>query len=150
MEVRERNVIIGVISFIIGLILIMTLVPALISFSYFPYNIFLNPLSYIIFDLFALAVTMFLYAFFMIRPVRTSRGRENLAVAAMSFGVILIMLPLISAGFEIFTASYYYGFPFYAFAMMIPYLLLIIPGVALLIHGYYMQKPPRTTQNEIN
>ncbi|MFX1389507.1 MAG: hypothetical protein ACFE9Z_05525 [Promethearchaeota archaeon] len=148
MEIRERNVIIGVISFIIGLILIMTLIPSFISFFYFSSNIFLNPFTYIMFDILTLAVTLFFYAYFIIRPVRTPKGRENLAVAAMSFGVLLIMLPLISIGFEIFTASYYYGFPFYALVMMIPYLLLIIPGVALLIHGYYMQKPPRTAQNK--
>jgi hypothetical protein len=100
-------------------------------------------------DILFLGIVLFGYAFFLIRPARTQKGKDNLAILAIGAGTILTMLPLVAVGFEIYHSTIYYGVPpIYYLSILIPYLLLTIPGVALLVHGLFMQKKPKRISSE--
>jgi len=99
-------------------------------------------------NLFILANTIFLYGVFLIRPIKTIKGKENLAKGAMIIGGILIILPLIGICYTIFIIfpSFIYGL--YNLMNAIPFILLAIPGVALFIHGWFLYHKPRTGNKE--
>lgn len=144
MEIKERNSIIGIISFLGGIVLMMYIIPILVSFRSFP-SIFITPYGFLFFDLFILANTLFLYGCFLIRPIRTLKGKEYLAKGTLIIGGILIILPLIGAGYQIFVYLQYSWLSVLFFLIeIIPFIILLIPGVALFIHGWFLHQKPRT------
>jgi len=148
MDIKERNRIIGVITFFIGLIIIVFLIPIFISFSNFSLSyvlryLFISYSGYLYLDLLVLAITLFFYSFFMLRTIKTLKGRKNLAIVAMSVGVVLVVFPLIGIGFLLPGFLYFLldGFMYINFMFaLIPLLALLIPGIVLFIHGWYMRK----------
>jgi hypothetical protein len=155
MERRERNTIVGVISIIIGLIFILYLIPtiSLLFFSpYSPFNIsafFTSSTGYLFMYLFVFVITIFLFGFFLIRPTKTTRGRSNLAIGALVFGGILVVLPVIGMGFSMFySAVLLGGYSIYYIALVTQSLVLLIPGVIILIHGSFLRKKSRTEDTE--
>ena len=147
MDIKERNRIIGVITFFIGLIIIVFLIPIFISFSDFSLSyvlryLFIGYSGYLYLDLLVLAITLFFYSFFMLRPIKTLKGRKNLAIVAMSVGVVLVVFPLIGIGFLLPGFFYFLldGFILFFMMALIPLLALLIPGIVLFIHGWYIRK----------
>lgn len=139
MEIKERNTIIGFTSFLGGIVIMMFVIPYLTS----PL-LFLSFYGIIIMDLFILANTLFLYGVFLIRPIKTLNGKENLAKGAMIIGGILIILPLIGMGYMIFMIMQVFMFFLFYLIEIIPFILLLIPGVVLFIHGWFFYQKPRT------
>ena len=150
MEIKERNTIIGAISIIIGVILILSILPWLTSPYAFSIDALLSYYTYLYLDLFVLAITMLLYAYFLIKPTRTLKGMQNLAISAIVFGLVLVIIPIIGIGLGIYsyiTSSYFnITYIFYALMSNMPLLVMLIPGVALLIHGWFLRKKPRTEE----
>lgn len=143
MEVKERNTIIILISFIIGAFLLVYPVPVLIMvvFSYNPlYYFIFYPLGYLCLDLLILAITLFVYAYFLLRPMNTLRSKKILSLGAMTCGSILVIFPVIAicidAYFIIFSDFIFYWFYFGP----ILNLVLLIPGIALFVHGWFLKK----------
>lgn len=148
MEIKERNTIIGVVSFIVDLILIISLIPTFTSLFVNPLNIlymFIYPYGYIILDLFVLLFTLFLYGCFMIKPMNTLSGKKNLATGTLILGGILVVLPIIGM---VYTSFILFGYSFYYILSLIPYLVLLIPGVALFMHGWFLIHKPRIDNME--
>lgn len=139
MEIKERNTIIGFTSFLGGIVIMMFVIPYLISPS-----LFLSFFGIIIMDLFILANTLFLFGVFLIKPIKTLKGKENLAQGTMIIGGVLIVLPLIGIGYMIFTILPIFMFFWYYMIEIIPLILLLIPGIALFIHGWFLNQKPRT------
>ena len=150
MEIKERNTIIGAISLIIGLILILFTLPMLTNPYTFSIYALLQYNTYLYLDMFALAITMLLHAYFLIKPTRTFKGKQNLAISAMVFGLVLVIIPTIGIGLGIYSymtySSFNFTYIFYALMSMMPLLVMLIPGVALLIHGQFLRKKPRTEE----
>lgn len=151
MDIKERNITIGVVTFFIGLIIIISVVPLLISYiSYHSHrNIFIFSQSYSYFDLIILAITLFLFSYFIIRPIKTLKGKKILTIVTMTFGGVLVVFPLIGLGFLLpnFLDCYLEG-PFIYFMIEVIFLLvLLIPGIILFIHGWYLRKNLRIENN---
>jgi len=147
MEIKKGNTKIGAISIIIGVILIFYTLPWLTSpYGVFSTNAFLNYYTYIYLDLFVLAITIFIYAYFLIKPTRTLKGKQNLAISAMVFGLVLVILPMIGIGVQIYSMTSYGYFSSYMIIYVMPLIVMLIPGVALLIHGWFLRKKLRTEE----
>ena len=144
MDIKESNRIIGVVTFLIGLIIIISAIPILIGFiSYNSHrNIFINFQSYIYFDLVVLAITLFLFSYFIIKPITTFKGKKILTLITMIFGGVLVVFPLIGLGFLLpnFSDCYFEGPFIYFIIIVISFLVLLIPGIILFIHGWYLRK----------
>ena len=144
MEIRERNIIIIIISIVTGIFLLIFPVRLLlvIVFSVNPiYYFTFYPLGYICLDLLLLAITLLLYAYFLIRPIKALRRKKILVLNAMIFGSTLIILPIISFYIDIYNIFSRYEEIFYWFFFeQILSLILLIPGVSLFIHGRLLNK----------
>ena len=151
MDIKERNIIIGVVTFFIGFITIISIVPLLISFiSYNSHrNIFINYQSYFYLDLAVLAITLFLFSYFIIKPIETLKGKKILTLVTMIFGGVLVVFPLIGLGFLLpnFSDCYFEGPFIYFIIVVILFLVLLIPGIILLNHGWYLRKNLRIENN---
>ncbi|MFX0043200.1 MAG: hypothetical protein ACFE8L_09830 [Candidatus Hodarchaeota archaeon] len=145
MEIKERNAIIGVILFIVGLILIIYLIPMYLFSFFTPFEIFLSPYGYLCLDIFVLLILLLLFGYFMIKPINTLRGQKNLAISAMVLGGILIVLPLIGMVLTFFILIRY---SFRYMIVLIPFLLVLIPGITLYIHGWFLKHKLRTDKIE--
>lgn len=95
-------------------------------------------------NLFVLTNTLFLYSVFLIRPIKTLKGKKNLAKGAMIIGGILIILPLIGMLYILFTLFQVFMLSILYLTEIIPFILLLIPGVVLFIHRWFLYKNPRT------
>lgn len=96
-------------------------------------------------DLFVLLFTLFLYGCFMIKPMNTLSGKKNLATGTLILGGILVVLPIIGM---VYTSFILFGYSFYYILSLIPYLVLLIPGVALFMHGWFLIHKPRIDNME--
>ena len=110
---------------------------------------FTNPLNYLSFDLDVLAITLFLYTYFIIIPIKTLKGKKILTIVTMIFGGVLVVLPLIGICILLpqFFPCYLDGFFFNFLMVLIPHLVLLILGIILFIHGWYMRKNLRIENN---
>ena len=79
--------------------------------------------------------------------IKTIKGKENLVKGAMIIGGILIFLPLFGIGYLLFE-RFRFWFYWYYMIEVIPFILLLIPGVALFIHGWFLYHKPRTDNVE--
>ncbi len=153
MDKKERNRIMGVVTFFIGFIIIIIELPFLFNFSSYSLllGLFLGDNNCFFLALFVLAITLFLYAYFMIRPIKSLRGKKNLGIVAMIFGGVLVILPLIGIAIVFLPDSLESYIPFFflhnILGGVIPYLGLLIPGIILFIHGWYMRKNLRIEKN---
>jgi hypothetical protein len=155
MDIKERNGIIGIVTFFIGLIIIISITPYLIFQILWHnqhsshQNMFTNPMNYLFFDLGFLAFTLFLYTYFIIIPIKTLKGKKILTIVTMIFGGVLVVIPLIGIGFLLPDFLDYYLDSFFIYFLMglIPLLVLLIPGIILFIHGWYMRKNLRIENN---
>lgn len=136
---KDAEIVIGVISFLIGLLLINYLITQF--HLYFPYglNAFVDYRGYRYSYFCVLALTFFLIPYFIIRQIRTINGRRKLTVAEMICGGILVVFILFGIGFityNDFVRLYlddFLGFNFFEVCLNI---VLLLPGVILLIHGW--------------
>jgi hypothetical protein len=148
MEKREKNVITGVIVAIIGIIMILYSLNVLIMLFFAPFFFFMTPFGYLYLNIFIIAFTSFAYAYFMINPAKTQKGRNRLAKIVLVVGIVLLIFPVIGMFLEIYYSSAYFGFSFYILGFFVPYLIVMIPGFALTIHGYFWRKETRGDPNE--
>ena len=138
-EEGKRYIVIGVVSFFTGLLLINYLISMV--YFYFPYglNAFTDYRGYKYSYLCVLAISFFLISYFIIRPIRTIKGRRKLTIAEMVFGGILVVFTLFGIGFityNDFMRLYLDGFlSFYLIDVGLNSVLLL-PGVILFIHGW--------------
>jgi len=108
---------------------------------YFPYglNAFMDYRGYKYSYFCVLAITFFLIPYFIIRPIRTIKGRRKLTIAEMVFGGIFVVFILFGIGFityNDFIRLYLDGFlGFYLIDVGLNS-VLFLPGVILLIHGW--------------
>ncbi|MFX1525620.1 MAG: hypothetical protein ACFFCC_19085 [Promethearchaeota archaeon] len=142
MERKEKNSIIGGISLIIGVIILLCMIPSSIVVFY-SVAAFLSAYIYLWLDGLVLGIFMILYAIFMIRPAKTISRKQNLGLAAMIFGLILIILPIVGIGIQIYSYSILYGFSYVSIVVSIPFLIITIPGIAVLVHGRFLLKRSR-------
>ena len=145
MDIREGNRLNAVISFFIGLIIMIYLIP--VFFGYSSYNLsYVYPYFYLFLGLLFLAIALFLYSYFMIRPVSTLKGRKILVIGAMSFGLVLMVFPLIGIGIilsslpDVSSISLLYLW----FIILIPFIVLLITGIIFFMHGWYLRKNLRS------
>jgi len=136
MEIKDRFRSIVIISFFMELIIICILLPI------FPYitliNFLLGYISSLLLDFFVLVIIIFLYIYFIIRPIKTLKGNKKLAIVTMIFGGILVVFHLngivLLAIFN-FLWMYLDGLLIYLVQGLIVYSLFLIPGVILFILG---------------
>jgi hypothetical protein len=151
MDIKERNIIIGVVIFFIGFITIISIVPILIGLiiysSHFNILIFIDFQIYIYFDLVVLAITLLLYAYFIVRPIKSLKGKKILAIVTMIFGGVLVVIPLIGTGFQLYRFLDSYLMHPQIIIGQIFLFALLLPGIILFIHGWYMRKNLRIENN---
>jgi len=135
MEIKERYTIIILISFIVGVFLLNV-------FSFIPIYYFVyNSVGYFFFDLQILVIIILLNAYFTIRPIKTLRGKKNIALGAMIFGSILVLFPVIAISLDTYRIYFVYEEIFFWFYFgPILSLVLLVPGVALYVHGWFLKK----------
>ena len=148
MEKREKNVITGVIVAMIGVIIILYSSNVIIILFIAPYFLFMTSQGYFYLNLFIIAIASFVYAYFMIKPSITLKGKKRLAKITLVVGLVLLTFPIIGMFLEVYYSSAYYGFSFYILGFLVPYLIVMIPGFALSIHGYFWAKETRGDPNE--
>ena len=141
MEHKERNTIIGVISSIISIMLLMFLIP-FIPFTFLRFDP-TEPLTYLFLDILALIITLNIYAFFMIKPTPTPKGKKTLGITTMILGGILILIPLIGIFIQIYWFFVGY-FSLVYLTILIPFIGLLIPGVTFNIHGWFLIQKAHT------
>ena len=147
MDIRERNRLIAVTSFFIGLIILMYTIPYLIMYSRYNLSyVFLNSYFYLFLDLLFLAIALFFFSYFMLRPVKTLKVRKTLAKGAMSFGGVLLVFPLIGIGIMLPGLPYILSEGFLPLLLigLTPLFVVLIPGVLLFMHGWYLRKNLRS------
>jgi len=148
MDIRERNRLIAVTSFFIGVIMIIYLIPQFILFSRYNLSqVFLNPYFYIFLHLLFLTITLFFYSYFMLRPVKTLKARKTLAIGVTCIGGVLLAFPLIGIGLMVPSLPYVLsegGFIVFWLMGLIPLLAVLIPGILLFMHGWYLRKNLRS------
>lgn len=136
---KERKIILVIISLMCGIFLLTLVLPrfiAIVSYNVLLY--FTSPFGYLYLDLIVLAIPLFLYAYFMIRPMKTLRGKKILSLGEMIFGGILFLLALIA--FVLDMCLYGYTFSGGRIFYMSLYLLVLLPGVPLFVHGWYIKR----------
>lgn len=138
---KERNIIIGVISSITSIMLLMFLIPFL-PFTFLRFDP-TEPLTYLFLDIVALIITLNIYAIFMIKPTRSPKGKKNLGITIMILGIILILIPLLGISIQIFWFFVGY-FSLVYLTILIPFIGLLIPGLAFNIHGWFLIQKART------
>ena len=146
MDIRERNRLIAVTSFFIGLILIIYITLEMIRYPRFE-SFYINPFFYLFLDLPFLAIALFFYSYFMLRPVKTLKARKILAIGVMSFGGVLLVFPLIGIGLMLLSLpdTLVGGFLILLWWIgLTPILAVLIPGVLLFYHGWYLRKNLRS------
>ncbi len=136
MEIKDRFRSIVIISFFMELIIICILLPI------FPYitlrNFLLGYISSLLLDFFVLVNIMFLYIYFIIRPIKTLKGNIKLAIVTMIFGGILVVFHLNGIVLLVifnFLWMYLDGLLIYLVQDSMVYSLFLIPGVILIILG---------------
>jgi len=142
MDIKERIVSVLVISFFIVSILIV-LINRGIRYNNFLDLFNLGFSGYILLEYFVLINVLCLILYFLLRPIKTLRGKRNLTTAAIIFGGILILFPLIGIGiftYKDFLEMYLDGFLLFYLAGLFFYCVLLIPGVILFIFGWYWRK----------
>jgi len=83
----------------------------------------------------------------MLRPVKTLKARKILAIGVISFGGVLLVFPLIGIGLMLPSLPYVLsegGFILFWLMGLIPLLAVLIPGVLLFMHGWYLRKNLRS------
>ncbi len=147
MDIREKNGLNAVTSFFIGLAIVIYLIPVFFTYPSYRFNVFLNSFFYIDLELLFLAITLFFFSYFMLRPVKTLKGRKILFIGVMSFGGVLLVFPLIGIGLILFDFFYFFQEGFLLFLLLITLIFLLamlIPGVLLIIYGWYLRKNLRS------
>lgn len=144
MDKRQKNHIIALTAVAIGVILIIWCVPIVsLGFSYPIIGVW-GFSSYFNLNLFILAFPLFIYAYFMVNPVKSSNRRILLAIIALVFGVVLILMSIIGITFEIYYLAPYASSLFLLLCCT-QYFITLIPSLDLIIYGRFMLKE---TQNE--
>ncbi|MCJ7649409.1 MAG: hypothetical protein MUP85_12405 [Candidatus Lokiarchaeota archaeon] len=137
----------GIVSFVIGLVIIFYFIP-LSSFSLFSYlfmfpnhyliKLFFDLRWYLFLDLLVLAITLFLYTFFIIKPIKTLKGRKNLVIVALIFGVVVVVSPLF--GIVLMSFTLFEGFLANFILGMFIYLLFLIPGIIYFKYANFLRE----------
>ena len=148
MDVREKIKLIAVTSFFIVLF-ILFFIGLTIIIVYSGYNlsyVLPNPYFYLYLELLFLVIAGFFSSYFQLRPVKTLKARKKFAIKVMSFGGIILIFPLIGIGFMLLSLPYILseGFLILFLFGLIPLLVALIPGVLLVIHGWYKRKNLRS------
>lgn len=145
MDVKKRNRIIGIVAFFLTLIVVLTVLPIFVRLSSHYYNILFYTvgLGCIDINIFVLFVAFFVVIYFIIRSRKSLKRRKTLAIIEMIFGYVIIVLSLIGIGFLL------HGFlewavlgslPIIFITLVIPLLVLAIPGILLLCHARHIRK----------
>ena len=142
MKIKERDAIIGIMSFLVGVFLLSNIVLELIVNSqYFLSQAFIRLYGYYNIDLFILAMILFFYAFFLLKPMKTLRGKKILTLGEMISGGILIFFLIVAIGFELNYRSFYrYRFSVIDTLNFFLCIVILLPGMSLLIHGWVLRK----------
>jgi len=139
MDKKERNRIMGVVTFFIGLFLMIFVLPMLITFSFISYFI-LGVQEFLTFDIIVLAIALFLYTFFMIRPIKTFKEKNNLAILAMIFGGALVVITLAGISMLFSGSLEWNSYLLFTIWVVLPFILLLMLGIILFIHGWHWRK----------
>lgn len=147
MEIKERNLIIGVISSIMGIILIILFAP----YVFFNFVIYLN--IYLLMDtetslslsLFILGIVQVLYGYFMIRPPKNLSEKKKVSRGSLAFGIILVIIPQIGIFINTLLLRMYELYNLTRFSLtyltrIAPYLIIVLIGVTLIIHSKFLKK----------
>jgi len=147
MDTKARIISIVVISFFIGLISIVYLIPLFMySFIFHSYknfrHLFMSYNFYIFLDLFVSVIILFLYLYYLIRPVKTLNGKKTLTIIEMILGGIIVIFPLIGIGVlsSSFLWMYLDGFFIFYLMGLFVYCFFLIPGILFFIHGWHLRK----------
>jgi len=154
MEIQERNSIIISISFIVGLFLVIYPLRILLImiFSINPIYSFLHSFGYLTLDLLTLVINLFLYTYFLKKPIKNLRRKKVLAIGTIIIGAILILFPGIAIGFEIYDIYFYYRIYYYywIYLELILSLLLLLPGVVIFVYGLTLKKSLKSEKRNIS
>ena len=138
--IKAKKVIFIIISMIFGVYILSLAIPTLLmTISFNVLLIFISSYGYLLLDLIFIAITLFLSAFFLIKPIKTLEGRRKLTRLMIITGVILILLPLITLSFDIYY-TYKYMFSLDLFFNLVLDQLLLMFGVIVFIHGWFSKK----------
>jgi MFS family permease len=144
MDVKKRNRIIGIFVFFLALIIVLTVVPIFIKLSSHYYTILFYAvgLGCLYLNIFVLIVALFIVIYYIIRSRKSLKRKKTLSIIEMIFGCVIIVLSLIGIGFLL------HGFldwvvlgslPTILITLVIPLLVLAIPGILLLVHARYIR-----------
>jgi len=156
MDIIKANIIKGVVSFLIGLIIIINVInvrewSVLLYLTPPTLRFFITPPGLVFLDLFFLAIILFLYAYFMIRPIKTLKGKKNLTIIAMIFGGVFVVFPLIGIGYELSLSTliefYLDNLLIYYIFGMVLYLICLMPGIILFTYSWYLRGKLRIENN---
>lgn len=155
MEHKEKNTIYSVILIVVGIIIILYTIYPVLSLLTELTNGF-GPLSllFLYLGLLISGIASILTGYFILKPRKTSQGRKKLAITSIIIGIILIFFALMFiilyvARIMIEWDWTYLASPWTMLLAMSPFLaLLIIPGLALVIHGIHLLRNPQLIKRE--
>ena len=147
MEIKERNFIIGVLSAIVGIILIILFAPyVFVNFIIFlNIYLFINTEASLSLSLFVLGIVLILFAYYMIRPPKNFREKKKVYRGSLAFGIILVIVPQIgiilnTIILRIYQLYYLIRDSLTYLTNIAPYLIIVLIGVALIIHSKFLKK----------
>lgn len=143
MNLNKRNKII--ISFLVVLVIIITIVPIIIRLSspYYTLLLYAAGLGCLNINFFVLVIALVVFIYFFIRSKKSLKSKKTLALIELVFGSVICALSIVGIGFFFHGFLVWYGLgslPTIVITLVVPLLLVAIPGVFFLIHRRYLRK----------
>ena len=145
MDLNKRNIIIGIAFFLAVIIIIIIAVPIVIRLNSHYYDLLLYTfgLGCLNINLFVLVIALVMFIYFFIRSRNSLKRKKTLALIELIFGSIICALSIVGIGVLLHGFSIWYGLgslPTIVITLVIPLLVIAIPGVLLLIHRRHLRK----------
>ena len=145
MDLNKRNKII-VIGLVLGvLIIVITVVPIFIRLNspYYTHLLYAFGLGCLNINLFVLVIALIMFIYFFIRSRNSIKRKKTLALIELIFGAIICAISIVGIGIMLHGFFLWYGLgslTAIVITLVIPLLVIVIPGVFFLIHRRYLKK----------
>lgn len=130
---------------LIVLIIVITVVPIFIRLSspYYTILLYAVGLGSLNLNLFVLVIALAVVIYFFIRSRKSLKRKKTLALIELIFGSVICVLSIVGIGFLLHGFLEWYGLGSLStivITLVIPLLVVAIPGVIFLIHRRYLRK----------
>ena len=145
MVLNKRYKIIRIGLLLVVLIIVITVVPIFIRLSSHYYTILLYTvgLGCLNLNLFFLVTALAVVIYFFIRSRKSLKIKKTLAMIELIFGGIICIVSIVGIGFLLHGFLEWYGLgslPTIIITLVIPLIVIAIPGVLFLIHRRHLRK----------